>query len=109
MPKSRRKYKSFTPEQKLAAVRQHLIDKIPVTEVCASVGIQPSVYYGWQKAFFERGNTELKPNKANADSRVKALEKKVKLLESRLTQKNDVLAELMEEHVAFKKKSTGGI
>ena len=45
--KSRR---HFTPEQKAAIVRRHLVDKVPVSDLCDEYKIQPSMLYTWQKA-----------------------------------------------------------
>ncbi len=47
--------KHFTPEEKVSILRQHLLDKVPVSTVCEEAGIQPSLFYQWQKQFFENG------------------------------------------------------
>ena len=51
MSKSRR---SFSPEQKAAILREHLLDRVPVSEVCDKHGLMPTVFYRWQKELFER-------------------------------------------------------
>ena len=45
--------KVFTPEQKVAIVRAHLIEKVPVSEVCEKHGVSVVNYYNWQKQLFE--------------------------------------------------------
>jgi transposase len=35
----------FTAQQKVAILRRHLVDKVPVSEVCEENGLQPSVLY----------------------------------------------------------------
>lgn len=90
----------YSPEQKVSIIKQHLLEKVPVSDLCDKYGLQPTVFYRWQKQFFENGASAFQrqtPAKSNG------LEKKIEALEQKLTQKNEVLSELMEEHVALKK------
>jgi transposase-like protein len=41
---SKRTRRRYTPEQKAALVRQHVVDKKPVSEICNTVPRQPSVF-----------------------------------------------------------------
>ena len=43
----------FTPEEKVAILRRHLLEKVPVSELCDQHGIAPSVFYHWQRELFE--------------------------------------------------------
>jgi transposase-like protein len=52
MKKQRRHY---TPEEKVAALRRHLLEKEPISKLCDELGLQPTVFYRWQKEFFENG------------------------------------------------------
>jgi transposase len=45
----------LTPEQKIAILKAHLVDKKPVSDLCDQHGLQPSQFYRWQQEFFERG------------------------------------------------------
>jgi transposase len=90
----------LTPEQKIAILKAHLVDKKPVSDLCDQHGIQPSQFYRWQQEFFERGRMVFENHTEKPST---ALERKVSALEEKLSRKNDVLAELMEEHVALKK------
>ena len=51
----RKERKHFTPEEKVAILRRHLVDKIPVSELCEELGLRPTVFYRWQKELFENG------------------------------------------------------
>src|SRR5713226_10618244 len=51
----RKERKHFTPEEKVAILRRHLLDKVPVSELCEELGLRPTVFYRWQKEFFENG------------------------------------------------------
>ena len=97
MKKSR---KHYTPEEKVAILRRHLLDHTPVSDLCDELNLQPTVFYRWQKEFFENGaaafDKKPSPQKSTADKKIAALEEKLK-------RKNEVVAELMEEHIQLKK------
>lgn len=99
------KRKTFTPEQKVAIVRRHLVENTPVSDLCDEYGIYPTQYYGWQRQLFERGTIafERKTNKANERRQENAQARKVEQLEAKIRTKNEVVAELLEEHVQLKK------
>ena len=100
--KTRRKY---TAEEKAAIVRSHLVDKKPVSDVCDEYGIQPSVFYGWQRqvmenlaAAFETGGRRRK-----SSGREEKLVQENDALKARLAKKDNVIAEVSEEFVRLKK------
>jgi transposase-like protein len=47
--------KHYTPEEKVAILRRHLLEKEPISKLCDELGLQPTVFYRWQKEFFENG------------------------------------------------------
>ena len=94
--------KHHTPEEKVAILRRHLIDKVPVCNRCEEGGLHPTVFYRWLKQFFENGAAAFGPA-PRADKQVEAREQRIAFLEAKLKKKDEVLAELMEEHVALKK------
>ena len=51
----RKERKHFTPEEKVAILRRHLVDKVPVSELCEELGLRPTMFYRWQKELFENG------------------------------------------------------
>src|SRR6266566_1326914 len=51
----RKERKHYTSEEKVAILRRHLLDKVPVSDLCEEHGLQPTVFYRWQKEFFENG------------------------------------------------------
>lgn len=101
------KRSNLTPPQKVAIVREHLIDGIPVSDLCDKHDIHATQYYNWQKQLFE--NAELcfqrKTNTANEQRQKSSQQKKIDLLEAKIQAKNEVVAELLEEHVKLKKAS----
>ena len=97
----RKSRKNYTAEEKVAILKRHLVENVPVSDLCDELGLNPNVFYSWQKLFFENGAVALAPaRKPKADRRDRKIEK----LETKLTQKNEVLAELMQEHVQLKKE-----
>ncbi len=96
-----RERKNYTPEEKVAILKRHLVEKVPVSDLCEELHLNPTVFYGWQKQLFENGTAAFqKPRGRQADRRDQKIEK----LEAKLVQKNEVLAELMQEHVQLKKE-----
>jgi transposase len=51
----RKERKHYTAEEKVAILRRHLLDKVPVSDLCEELVLQPTVFYRWQKEFFENG------------------------------------------------------
>jgi transposase-like protein len=47
--------KHYTPEEKVAILKRHLLEQVPISELCDKQGLQPTVFYRWQKKFFENG------------------------------------------------------
>lgn len=101
MPKTRKQY---SPAQKIAILRRHLIDKVPVSDLCDEHQIQPTVFYNWQKQLFERGEAAF-ARAGNGRRAQDAPARRIAELEDKLQRKNEVVAELMEEHVQLKKKA----
>lgn len=100
MSKTRR---FFTPEQKAEIVRRHLSGKEAVSDLADEFGIQPTLIHNWvnqvlaqAERAFERPTTKRRQEDAR--------EQKIARLEARLTNKNEVIAELMQEHVQLKKE-----
>jgi transposase len=93
--------KNYTSEEKVAILKRHLLEKVPVSDLCDELNLNVNVFYGWQKQFFENGATAFqKARSRQVDHRDQKIEK----LEAKLVQKNEVLAELMQEHVQLKKE-----
>ena len=47
--------KHYTPEEKVSILRRHLLEHVPISELCDELRLQPTVFYRWQKEFFENG------------------------------------------------------
>ena len=51
----RKPRKNYTPVEKVAILRRHLIDHVPVSDLCDEHQLSPTLFYLWQKPFFENG------------------------------------------------------
>jgi transposase-like protein len=96
-----RERRHFTPQQKVAIVKEHLVDGVAISELCDRHRIQPTQFYLWQKQLFENGaaafeRTTKRPGPSLQD-------RKLQQLEAKLVTKNEVIAELLEENVHLKK------
>ncbi len=102
---SKRKQKQYRATQKVAIIREHLLEKKPVSDICDEYGIHPSVYYRWQKQFFDGGQNAFAT--AKEDKIVSQLKQEINQLVSKLVRKDEVIGELMDDYVTLK-KSVGG-
>jgi transposase-like protein len=96
----RKPRKNYTAEEKVTILRRHLLDKVPVSEICEEYQLQPNLFYQWQKQFFENGAAAFQNRSRDMGHEQ---QERIAALEQKLQTKNEVLSELMEEHVALKK------
>jgi transposase-like protein len=92
--------KHYTGEEKVAILRRHLLEQESVSKLCDEFGLRPTVFYRWQKEFFENGAAAFE---AKARSDHQAEQQRIEYLEKKIQRKDEVLAELMGEHIALKK------
>lgn len=98
----RKERRHYSAEEKVAILRGHLLDKVPVSDLCEEHGLQPTVFYRWQKEFFENGASAFQA-KEGPIRQVEEKQKRIEFLEKKVQTKDEVLAELMAEHIALKK------
>ena len=99
----RKERKNWTAAEKMAILREHLIEGLPISGVCEKHGLQPTMFYAWQKRLFEGGAAVFESGRQPNQRQRDAQSRRVEALEAKLVQKNEVVAELMAEHVALKK------
>ena len=98
------KRKRFTAQEKVQILRLHLIEKQTVSDICDQHGLNPNVFYSWQKQFFEQGAAVFeKSGNGRKDNQAKKLERQNARLQAKLAHKDEVIAEIMASHVALKK------
>ena len=52
---SNRERRKYSGTEKVKILRLHLLEHKPISEVCEEQGIHPTLFYKWQKEFFENG------------------------------------------------------
>lgn len=98
----KRERRHFTPQQKSAIVKAHLVDGVPISALCEKHAIQPTQFYLWQKQLFENASAAFE--RSGKPAGTSAAERKIEQLQAKLVNKNEVIAELMEENVKAKKE-----
>jgi transposase-like protein len=93
----------FAGTEKVAILKRHLLEKVPVSQLCDEFNIAPTQFYRWLKEFFENGHAAF-DNGRKTKAVTDANERKIEQLEAKMQRKNEVLAELMEEHTKLKKE-----
>ena len=92
--------RNFGGAEKVQILKRHLVDRVPVSDLCDELGLQPTVFYRWQKQFFENGSVAFERSGKRGKSK---LEEKISKLEDKLSHKDEVISEIMEDYVKLKK------
>ena len=94
--------RQFSPEDKIKILRLHLLEKQLISAVCEKHQITPTQFYQWQKTFFENGAAAFAKNGAARAST--QTEQKMARLQEKIQRKDEVIAEIMAEHILLKKE-----
>ena len=93
----------FSPQEKAAIVKRHLVEGTAISALCDEFQINPTLFYQWQRQLFENAHLAFdngRKSKAVEDAK----DHKIEQLEAKLARKNEVMAELMESHTLLKKE-----
>jgi transposase len=100
----KRTRRHFTPQEKAAIVKRHLVEGTPVSNLCDEFQINPTLFYQWQRLLFENAHTAFE-NGRKPKALDDAKDRKIEALEAKLVRKNEVMAELMEALTEEKKRN----
>jgi len=100
-PSEKPRRKHHEPKEKIAILRKHLLEGVPVSDLCDQQGMHPTAFYQWQKQLFENGEAAFE--RRSPSSSVGKEKQTITALEDKLKRKAEVLSELMEEHINLKK------
>ncbi len=105
MARERKSRRQFTSEEKASAVKRHVVGGESVSAICEDLGLAPNVFYRWQKELLDHAAAafEVKGRGQRGDATTRTLEKKVEKLQTKLTHKDSVIAEITEDYVKLKK------
>ena len=101
MRQSRRNFSAF---QKAQIVRRHLSGKEPVSKLADELGLQPSQIHTWVKQVLDEAERALERPVGRPPRTEQVQAKLLEKLQAKLVKKNEVIAELMQEHVQLKKE-----
>jgi transposase-like protein len=98
-PRPRRQHSA---EEKVRLLKLHLVDGEPISAICDRHQIHPTLFYQWQKTFFENGAAafDRTPRPRGSDFG----HRKIEQLEARIKRKDEVIAAVTEELVRTKKE-----
>ena len=95
--------KHYTAEEKVAILRRHLLEKEPISKLCDELGLQPTVFYRWQKEFFENGAAVFQ---AKGRSDHQAEQERIEYLEKKIQRKDEVDARKCARFVEVCKRAS---
>ena len=103
---SKRLRRQFSPEDKAAILRRHLVDHVPVSDLCDEYHIQPILFYLWQRQALEHLSAALQDGRTTRGQQQSAAAERARLaaLEAKLAKKDAIIADIAAEHLALKKK-----
>jgi len=99
---SKRQRRSHSAQDKIKILRLHLLEQQPISELCEEHGIHPTLFYKWQKEFFENGAVVF--DRQPHSRLVVDYQKQLTALQAKLQRKAEVLSEVTEEMVRLKKE-----
>jgi transposase-like protein len=102
MEQTRKERRHFGGPEKVAILRRHLVEKVPISVLCDELHLQPTALYRWLKEFFDNGAAAFAVKAG--PGRFREEQRRIAALEQKLRRKDEVLSELMEEHIALKKR-----
>ena len=94
--------RQHSAEEKVRLLRLHLVEGQAISTICDTHQIHPTLFYQWQKTFFENGAAAF--DRSPRSRRVDPGTAKIEHLEARLRKKDEVIAAVTEELVRTKKE-----
>jgi transposase-like protein len=87
--------RQHTAEEKVRLLRLHLLEGKAISAICEEHGIHPTLFYQWQKTFFENGAAAFE--RAPRSRRSEGGGQRIEQLENKLKRKDEVIATVTEE------------
>ena len=88
----------FAAQEKVAFLRQHLVEKVPGSEVCDKHGLNPTAFYRRQKEFFENGTAAFEGRRPGGGVKARQLEGRVEKLQAKIACKDEAIVAYHQEH-----------
>lgn len=92
--------KRYSAENKVSILREHLEKNISIADICEKYRIHPNQFYRWKKEFFENAVAIFSSKRGRKKQDTTTIE-----LEHKIKERNEVIAELLQENLKLKKFS----
>ena len=93
--------KNFSAEEKVSILKEHLEKQISVADICEKYRLHPNQFYRWKKELFENA-VDIFSTKRGRKEKSGIVD-----LEAKIKERNEVIAELLEENLKLKKLNGG--
>ena len=93
-----RSRKRYSPQEKVKILREHLEQNRSIADVCETYRVHPNQLYRWKKELFEKAAQLFSSKKDQLQA-----QKTIARLEQQLTDRNEIIAELLQENLKLKK------
>ena len=93
--------KNFPAEEKVSILKEHFEKQISVADICEKYRLHPNQFYRWKKELFENA-VDIFNTKRGRKRKSPIVD-----LEAKLKERNEVIAELLEENLKLKKFNGG--
>lgn len=101
------KRRSFTAEQKVAIVREHLVNQTPISTLSERYDVHPNMIRTWQKQLFEGALETFAPRRGRSSKTSKSEQAKTQRLQERLQQREELISDLLVDNIRLKKDLSG--
>ena len=92
--------KRYSAENKVSILREHLEKNISIADICEKYRVHPNQLYRWKKEFFENAAEIFSSKRGRKKQDNTTIE-----LENKIKERNEVIAELLQENLKLKKFS----
>jgi transposase len=102
-----KKKKIYTSEEKTMILREHLENKVSIGDLSEKFGLHPNAIYKWKKKMYESAPDTLARPKKVTDRQLTEAQRRIKELETILSVREELIAELAADNINLKKKLNG--
>jgi len=99
--------KRYTSEEKTMILREHLEDQVAISELAEKYKLHPNAIYTWKKQMFESAPENLTKTNKKIEKDQREAQRRIAELEALLSKREALIAELVEDNIYLKKKTSG--
>jgi transposase len=100
--KKHRSRRQYPAGEKVRLLKLHLVEGQSISTICDEHQIHPTLFYAWQKTFFENGAAAFE--RSPGPRKKQQEETRIEKLEAQIQRKDEVIAAVTEELVRTKKQ-----